>query len=211
MRRTFSRGFHAVAAAEPCPPIAVLANGARVEILAPRALGKIVAVIPATLARLNRWCGATHLPYSVAQHSEILAREVRKRGDALAALYALFHDAHEAVIGDVTRPCESAIEAECPGVLDRIRSRIDAALYPALGLDFPVPPATAALIARVHDELAAAEMRDLSQYFTAEIDDYARRGILPLRTAIRPQTWAKAEETFVKTQSALLAEAGMAR
>lgn len=59
------------------------------------------------LARINRWCGATTRPVSVAEHSlfvaEILEREVGGVPPAVV-LAALLHDAHEAYTGEIPSP-----------------------------------------------------------------------------------------------------------
>lgn len=57
------------------------------------------------LAMTNRYGGACVYPFSVAQHSCALAQALHDMGQpATVSLYALFHDAAEAYVGDVRTP-----------------------------------------------------------------------------------------------------------
>lgn len=62
------------------------------------------------LAFINRFCGATLRPISVAEHSllvaEILERDAGVR-DPMLLRAALLHDAHEAYTGDVATPVKA--------------------------------------------------------------------------------------------------------
>lgn len=56
------------------------------------------------LSLINRFGGATRYPITVSQHSVYVARLVKIRtGDRDAAFAALYHDAGEAYIGDMTK------------------------------------------------------------------------------------------------------------
>jgi len=63
------------------------------------------------LALLNRYCGATRVPYNVAEHSVKMSYLAQQRADGITvadgpttcARWALFHDATEAYLGDVHR------------------------------------------------------------------------------------------------------------
>jgi len=57
------------------------------------------------LAKINRFNGHTVLPYSVAEHSVLVAKLAENAGEEhQVQLAALMHDAHEAYIGDFARP-----------------------------------------------------------------------------------------------------------
>ena len=62
--------------------------------------------VAASLAKVCRFSGATQTHYSVAQHSVIVAEIVaeRHKANSQAPLYALLHDAHEMVLGDIPAP-----------------------------------------------------------------------------------------------------------
>lgn len=57
------------------------------------------------LARINRFCGHTRVPYSVAQHSVWVASRVPRE----VALEGLLHDASEAYLADVAKPVKYLI------------------------------------------------------------------------------------------------------
>lgn len=57
------------------------------------------------LAQVNRYGGSCRFPYSVAQHSVLMADYALKHtGDPVVALDCIFHDAAEAYLGDVKSP-----------------------------------------------------------------------------------------------------------
>ncbi|MBO9647388.1 MAG: hypothetical protein J7605_02675 [Variovorax sp.] len=62
------------------------------------------------LAQINRFCGATKRPYSVAEHSLLVSEFVQRDGrGATVQLAALLHDAHEIYTNDVSSPAKQAI------------------------------------------------------------------------------------------------------
>lgn len=65
-----------------------------------------------SLAQLNRYTGACARPYSVAEHSllvvEIMERELSIT-DPAALMAGLLHDAHEALVADVSSPMKAAL------------------------------------------------------------------------------------------------------
>lgn len=64
-----------------------------------------LADIAHALSQIARFNGHGKYPISVAEHSVFVSRRVRAvTGDDRAAQVGLFHDAHEAYIGDVTTP-----------------------------------------------------------------------------------------------------------
>lgn len=91
------------------------ATGARFRLRAPSedAASRISALdIAHQLAQINRFNGAACRPYSVAEHSllvaEIMERHFGVRQSA-ALLAALLHDAHEIYCGDVTSPVKACL------------------------------------------------------------------------------------------------------
>jgi len=67
------------------------------------------------LALINRFCGAASRPYSVAEHS-LLVAEICERelgmSDPSGLLAALMHDAHEAYFGDISTPVKQHLGEE---------------------------------------------------------------------------------------------------
>jgi uncharacterized protein len=63
-----------------------------------------------SLAQINRFTGHASRPYSVAEHSLLVADLARIEGaSAIAQLAALMHDAHESITGDVSSPVKWAL------------------------------------------------------------------------------------------------------
>ena len=65
-----------------------------------------------SLAGLNRYGGGTVPSWSVAAHSVLVCHLVETPA---AKAWALLHDAHEIIIGDITRPAELLLERLTPG------------------------------------------------------------------------------------------------
>src|SRR5687768_7699091 len=70
------------------------------------------------LSRLPRYYGQTvfaELGYSVGQHSVLVSLLVEALGGSkVEQLCGLFHDAHEAYVGDWIRPLKRALKQLCP-------------------------------------------------------------------------------------------------
>ena len=134
------------------------------------------------LAKICRFGGHTHLHYSVAQHSVLCAREASRA----AAPYALLHDVHEFVLGDLTTPFKDAlfwVLAGLPAAPDgrpepdreaaitlhgaicrrfaAFEDRHLAAVHAAAGLTWPPPAAIAEEVRRLDRRALVTERRDL--------------------------------------------------
>lgn len=69
-----------------------------------------LADIAHALAQINRYTGHTTRPYSVAEHSLLVADIAQRAGATpMVQLAALLHDAHEAYTGDVSSPVKWAL------------------------------------------------------------------------------------------------------
>lgn len=101
------------------------------------------------LAMLNRWNGHTSHPWSVAQHSIVVASIVEPEH----TLWALLHDASEAYLTDVPRPLKRT------GMFEGYRDAEDAAMaviLQAAGLPIgPMPDA----VREADDAVLVAEAR----------------------------------------------------
>ncbi|MEW6648186.1 MAG: hypothetical protein AB1450_13385 [Pseudomonadota bacterium] len=113
------------------------------------------------LSRIQRFGGHTNVPYSVAQHS-VLVAEIAHRlypsPDGLLERQALLHDAQEAYLGDMVHPLKTI-----PSVANAwnwLEAQMARVIHLALGVQRPDQAATQ----RVHhcDRLALAiEAREL--------------------------------------------------
>jgi 5'-deoxynucleotidase YfbR-like HD superfamily hydrolase len=116
------------------------ATGTAFELGRPRADDVQLADIAHQLALINRFNGATTRPYSVAEHS-LLVAEIFERhlgmNNPVARLAALMHDAHECYLGDITTPVKRHLGSGCQvleaslerAVQDRYGLRTAAAAY----------------------------------------------------------------------------------
>ena len=123
-----------------------------------------LADIAFSLARINRFGGWWRKPISVLDHSihvyhltldveTDLSIELRNEpeGRQWLSMFALLHDAHEAYLGDQTRPVEHA----GTGNRHKLKQAFDEAIYDAAGLPAPIPPWIHQIIYRC-DEWAAS-------------------------------------------------------
>lgn len=85
-------------------------SGRRVDLPKPLPGQVHIEDIAVHLARLNRFCGATMVPRSVAAHSMHVATLAANAGaPPEVQMAALLHDAHEAYSGDQTSPWKRAV------------------------------------------------------------------------------------------------------
>jgi hypothetical protein len=111
------------------------------------------------LSLINRFNGATSRPYSVAEHS-LLVAEIFERHlgmhNPVARMAALMHDAHEAYLGDLISPVKRHLGEEC-----RV---LEASLERAVQERYGLRTAAAAYRQQIRDAdliALATERRDL--------------------------------------------------
>lgn len=83
------------------------------------------------MSGINRFNGATGVPYSVAQHSVIMSHMV----DDDISLQALFHDAHEYIIGDIVTPTILALGTQVKNKMQELKTLMDYAIGVAFSID----------------------------------------------------------------------------
>ena len=73
------------------------------------------------LSRINRYGGQTVVPWSVLDHSFLVAHltNTRRAATTEACLWALLHDWHEVLTGDIPSPFKTDSQRELQQVLDR--------------------------------------------------------------------------------------------
>lgn len=128
----------------PTNPYLVTATGHQFPLLNPQPSDVRLADIAQALGRIQRFNGHTRLPYTVAEHSVLVALILREAGHgASLQLAGLFHDAAEAYIGDMPTPIKWALDAIQPysGVVpigtkawDELEERIEDVIRTAYGL-----------------------------------------------------------------------------
>ncbi len=155
--------------------------------------------IVAALSRIARFDGATgNCLYTVAQHCCIAHDHAGE--DETARLLALLHDAHEALIGDITTPTVELLEhidgaRDYPGRLIASAKRyIDRAIFGAAGIN-PTHAATYEPMIRALDQrVLATEVRDV--LVCAGGKTFWGQLAAPLATRIKPWGPDKAAEEF---------------
>lgn len=110
-----------------------------------------------------RWACAVKTHYSVAQHSIMVANLLPRH----LQLAGLLHDAHEAYIGDKTRPMKQLMPPLVQQWWALLRDNIDRAICDALGCAHQQLGCEA--VKNVDLRMLAAEGRDLVARFTEEV------------------------------------------
>lgn len=128
-------------------------TGRKFDLLAPLASMVCIEDIAHHLALTNRFNGATREPYSVGQHSchvaDLLPPSLKRVG--------LLHDAHEAYLGDWTRPLKIALRQL--GVdTDGLVAAINTAIGEAFGVSLNDLPGE---VKRADNVMLSTERRDL--------------------------------------------------
>jgi len=90
-------------------PYATTYCGKDIDLMKPDYIGLSLDTIATHLAKLPRYSGANDGWYSVARHSLIGAKAFHRRGAVERAKQFMLHDAHEAIIGEITTPVANAL------------------------------------------------------------------------------------------------------
>ena len=144
------------------------------------------------LAKICRFGGATREFYSVAQHSVVVSEIVLDvTRNARLAFWALMHDDHELVTGDIPSPAKRLMEL---GKIERIQTKASYRLRAGLGLPPNGPTLADQKIITSADMMALAlEQRDLmapAQRSWSGLHE-------PLSHRIIPMKWRDASEYFI--------------
>lgn len=160
------------------------------------------------LGKLDRWAGALEVPFFVGQHS-VFVREIYLRiAPELSAwsLYALKHDGHEYVLGDIITPVARllcAYDAHFQRRLDGIKGRIDRAIEQRFDLP-PAPPAVLEAVAEADAIAAHLEWRAMMPAANGPSPYTPTRKFPSLRP--KPLGWIDAIDLFRETFERELAE-----
>jgi hypothetical protein len=178
------------------------ASGRKVSLTAPTPADVSIFDIAAHLAKVCRFNGACTLFYSVAQHSVLVSEMF---GDPDQALQALLHDGHEAYLGDPTTPLKRALFPDRPDRLAVLADRHDYAIRVAVGIAPQLDDELATWITHADRVALATERRDLLEHeldWKLPLPD-------PLPQRIRPLTWDRAEQLFLRRFRELCTLAGV--
>jgi uncharacterized protein len=144
------------------------------------------------LALINRFTGATQKPYSVAQHSVLVAGLV----PAPLKLAALLHDAAEAYCTDISRPMKEAMRAMCKGFptpYDLVVERVEEVIGRKFGVELVrLDPA----IKHADMSMLGAERVHL-HHSQPRAWDWEHHPAQLLPAEINPWSWGVAEAAFL--------------
>lgn len=132
-----------------------------------------VSSIARALSNICRFNGQIESFYSVAQHSVMVSHCVPKEH----AMSALFHDAAEAYIGDVTKPLKALLPD-----YQQIEERVEKDIFSKLGLQWPLHPC----IKKADLDLLATERRDLFNPDNKAGEWACLQGATPIEQKITP-------------------------
>ena len=91
-----------------------------------------------SLSKISRYVGHTAgwRPYSVAQHSYIMAEAILlTTGDPRLAWDALFHDSSEAYMNDMMKPLKNIMPE-----FEKLEKHIEAIIFKVIGVKYPFDP-----------------------------------------------------------------------
>jgi hypothetical protein len=137
-----------------------------------------------SLSRICRFNGHTEATYSVAQHSLLVAQVVAETHPDLAVV-ALLHDAHEAFLGDLSRPIKQLLRSLCGASFDTLEQSMQHQVISSLlGCDVPTALPDVILAA---DELLLTH--ELWRFFGV----VPPAGTQPLKSPLNPWsvTWSR--------------------
>ncbi|MEM9734730.1 MAG: hypothetical protein AAF903_14805 [Pseudomonadota bacterium] len=207
------------------PTQCLMGSGSVIDLIAPKADDlNLLQDLPTGLARLNRFSGQTAgAPYSVAQHCVIGADALlAETGDARLAALFLLHDAHEYVMGDITRPVTMALKSYGIAMLHRVltdprkpddgagtgqlrealtramgqlKASLDGAIFAAAKTPLPSPQ-EAAIIKEMDDRMLAVELKQLFPYRPANWHEIEGKKPVRLSTKLKPWPWVRAEDEY---------------
>lgn len=137
------------------------------------------------LALCNRFAGHTQRPYSVAQHSVMMARTFAP--GSLERKWALMHDAAEAYIGDMVRPLKRHEDmlAFCT-----VEHRVMACICERFGLPVDI---VLTQVDEADQSMCSSEKRDLVR----GAEGWRNEKCLYHQGAVQPWPWWEAEAMFL--------------
>lgn len=145
------------------------------------------ATIIHELTMINRWGGNIEFPFSVAQHSMLVADNI---SNPAWRIYGLLHDAVEAFTGDHVTPYKAYLQASGADVVGDER-RILACVWKHFDLPHPTEPIARAVDAADHGA-AATEHRDVVKGRHPDFRAKAK----PFAQTIKPMAWPNVSEQF---------------
>lgn len=177
-------------------------SGLTLDLAEPRPEDIRIADIAHHLALANRFAGASEFPISVAHHCLSVERILAEAGQAPEiCLMGLLHDAHEAWLGDITRPVKQLV-AQPRAPLPLAEARLDHLVFRHVGLN-------PAVLAHGHHIVAAADEVALATEWRFAMAGPCPADARPASFAIRELHWTVAKGRFLDTFRRLAVASGL--
>lgn len=146
------------------------------------------------LALVNRFSGASRVPYSVAEHSLRMSYLVSQEAEGPddLRLEALLHDATEAYLGDITRPVKAQLQNYA-----NMEEKAEVATRKAFGLPGREHPRA---LKQWDNTMLVWEARDLEVAIDEKFS-YLDVSHLP---KLEPLSWDRAEKEFLERYAELM-------
>jgi len=158
-------------------------SGAMVNVLRLEQDTVLLEDIGHALATTNRFNGHTYAPYSVAQHSVLMAQMMNSDHDRL---WALLHDAPEAYMGDLAKPIKDGLPD-----FQLIEEDMMEVITGMFGLSIEMP----ATVKEADKRIFVTEVRDLM----ADPTKFKEWGVVePYLFEIRPWGWEVARDVWLQ-------------
>lgn len=193
-----------------------MSNGENIDLLRPQVSDIHWNVVAEHLSKEKRYNGATpDVEFSVAQHSSIGADAILADGGSeIEAAAFLLHDAKESFVKDLTTPLKhavatiaadyyKAIPADILNSFEVLEDRVDAAIYKAAGLNWPLSPQLARIVKRYDLIMFVTEWRDL-MHNIPHPNWAPYSGVKPLKAEIVPMPWPQARAGWLYRANRLL-------
>lgn len=145
-----------------------------IDLLNPKESDVNISIIAQALSRIPRFNGLTgdDGSYPVAQHCVIGADAMYEAtGDKELAVRFLLHDAHEAFLGDITRPVQKCLGSDFYRQLESKKSKWDEVIYKKFGLTPPSSFEKTDLIHKMDNLMLAYEFREFFPQYFIKIPD----------------------------------------
>ena len=138
-----------------------------------------------SLSRQARYNGQGRFFYSVAEHSLMVCQLVMQRHPCRQNIglwmAALLHDAHEAYIGDITKPMQALLGEDAAAQREKVCARLDQAIFARAGIFCPTE-AEAAIIKQADRDMTVIEIEAL--FGPSHSDRFMRLPIAALVTEL---------------------------
>ena len=170
-------------------------SGRKVNVLEPDPDTIVIGDIAWALSRMPRFNGHSipYVPYSVAQHSMQVMRDLEPHG-AKIQLYGLLHDAAEAYISDIPSPVKHIPEIHA--VISKLEDRLMTTIYAAL--EIPAPTQDEERIVKLADKAQQAIESYNFMYSRGHDWNLPKVGFKKLQEFERPLTSTEAYDSFLE-------------